>query len=291
MNLKISTFFLLLFLVLSASAKKTDKICADYTYTVHQNETQEQAKHIALQRAQLEGLAEYYGYHIMSTNILTKIEGDIKSEENFYRQINQEVKGEWIENIGKVEYKYSFDDKNNQVIQVHSCFKARAINKNTADIVVKTLRNGTEAKFENEQFKNGDDLYLLFQSPKSGYLAIYLADVMTKTAYCLLPYKGNKTGQHYIQNNKEYIFFSSKHADKNDADLVDELVLTAENAVERNEIYIIFSPKAFTKASDKSTEENLPRELSFAKFTKWLNTNKLKDTELQSLIKTIEIRP
>jgi hypothetical protein len=47
--------------------------------------------------------------------------------------------------------------------------------------------------------------------------------------------------------------------------------MTCSREIEYNDIYIIFSPNAFTKANtNESTEDVLPRQLSFEDFQKWL---------------------
>lgn len=156
-------------------------------------------------------------------------------------------------------------------------------------ISAKILRNGTDVKFESESFKNGDDFYLYFKSPVKGFLAVYLIDNEQK-AYCLLPYANNSTGQVIIEHGKEYIFFSQKLVLPEEAQTVEEYILTTEKSVEYNQLYIIFSPNEFTKANDNQTVEGLPRELAYTDFQRWLIKCRNRDYEIRVDSKMIEIR-
>ena len=147
------------------------------------------------------------------------------------------------------------------------------------DIKAEVLCNGTDLKFARTDFKNGDDLYLYFQSPIDGYLAVYLLDEVSQMVYCLLPYKSSSEAVMPIEHDKPYIFFSAKHAgDK--AHLVDEYTMTCNNSVERNTIYVVFSPNEFAKANSNNVEDLLPQELSFEKFQKWLSNGRNRDKKM-----------
>ena len=66
--------------------------------------------------------------------------------------------------------------------------------------------------------------------------------------------------------------------------------MTCSREIEYNDIYIIFSPNAFTKANtNESTEDVLPRQLSFEDFQKWLVKLRKIDKEAIVNIKQISI--
>lgn len=147
--------------------------------------------------------------------------------------------------------------------------EAREIVSAGIDFQAHILRNGTEDKFESEQFRSGDDLYLSFKSPVSGYLAVYLIDAESQ-AYCLLPYRNQTDGIYPINANQRYLFFNIKEATLIERPYVDEYVMTCEQESEQNQIYVVFSPNQFVKAADNQTKELLPRDLPFEDFQKWL---------------------
>lgn len=64
--------------------------------------------------------------------------------------------------------------------------------------------------------------------------------------------------------------------------------MTCSREIEYNDIYIIFSPNAFTKVNtNESTEDVLPRQLSFEDFQKWLV--KLSKTDKEAIVNNKQI--
>ncbi len=279
------TFLLLLFTNLSA--QKTEKICGEYTYIAPENVSLEQAKQTALERAKLEALAEEFGTTVSQSNATVVENKNGTSDISFLSFGGSEVKGEWIETTKEPEYSISYE-QGMLVVKVSVCGKTREIVGAGIDFTAKVLKNGTEAKFESENFRNEDAIYLLFRSPADGYLAVYLVDD-SQTAYCLLPYMNTPSGNTYIKSGKEYVFFSEQHADRSEAPIVNEYVLTAEKSVEQNFLYVIFSPNEFTKANDRTGSETLPRELSFADFQQWLTKNRTRDKDMKVETKGLTI--
>ncbi len=125
--------------------------------------------------------------------------------------------------------------------------------------------------YESSDFKSGEDLFVYFKSPISGYLNIFLLDYGKDESYCLLPYKNAKRGSYKIESDKDYIFFSPDNIYEQN-EKVDEIILKAENARDLNDIIVVFSPNEFSKLSlnvDKS--EKVPKYTSIEKFNKWLS--------------------
>jgi hypothetical protein len=64
--------------------------------------------------------------------------------------------------------------------------------------------------------------------------------------------------------------------------------MTCSREIEYNDIYIIFSPNAFTKANtNESTEDVLQRQLSFEDFQKWLV--KLRKIDKEAIVNNKQI--
>ena len=168
--------------------------------------------------------------------------------------------------------------------------KAREIISAGIDFQARILRNGTDDKFESDQFRSGDDLYLSFTSPLSGYLAVYLVDADGQ-AFCLLPYRNQSDGIYPVKANQRYLFFNTKEASQNERPYVDEYVMTCNRSSEHNQIYVIFSPNQFTKAVDNQSNADLPRELKFEDFQKWLIKNRKMDKGINLDKKLITIIP
>lgn len=261
--------------VLSAQSLRTVK--GRYTYYAPENVSLENARRIACERAKLQALAEAFGTIVSQTNT-TRINNGSKSEIDFMSISDTEVKGEWIETEYEIYEDPIFHDGMISITcQVKG--KAREIVKAEIDYKVRILRNGTENKFENDQFRSGDDLFMSFESPVDGFLAAYLVDANSQ-AFCLLPYRNQTIGFYPIKANKRYVFFSRKDCPTEDVSSIDEYIMTCEKTVENNQIYIIFSPNHFIKAVDTNMNDGVPRQLSFKEFNTWLSRCLKRDRDM-----------
>ncbi len=260
--------FILMLFSLSVFAQKTKTVEGEYTYYVPENVTPEQARRIALERAQIQAIADEFGTIVQQSNSTRIQTSGSESKTDFFSIGGSEVKGEWIETIGKPEYDIRYD-QDMLIVTCRVKGKAREIIMSQIDFQARVLRNGTDDKFEDDDFKSGDDLFLSFTSPVNGYLAVYLID-SGERAFCLLPYRNQTDGIYPIEANRRYLFFSIKEASQQERPFVDEYNMTCERSSEHNVIYVVFSPNQFAKASDSSMSELLPRELSYDDFQKWL---------------------
>jgi len=269
-------------------AQKMKTVEGEYTYHAPENVTLENAKRIALDHAKIQALADAFGTVVSQSNV-TRVENrNGESSTDFLSIGGSEVKGEWIETIGEPKYSI-FYEQNMLVVKVSVKGKAREIVSAGIDFKAKILRNGTEDKFESDTFRSGDDLYLSFQSPASGYVAVYLIDADGK-AFCLLPYRNQESGQFPVKANQRYVFFSVKDSPAGLRPYVDEYTMTCSRQTEMNQIYVIFSPQPFTKAADNSSSDSLPRELEFEDFQKWQTSLVRYDNDADIIKKIITIK-
>lgn len=276
---------LLLFVAITY-AQKMQKVTATYTYYAPENVTLEEAKRIALDRAKLSAIANAYGTLVTQSNTMITSNQSGKTDSRFFSLGGSEVKGEWIETTQEPIYNISYEG-DMLVISVEVKGRIREIVSSGIDFTAKVLRNGTEEKFESNQFRSGDDMFLYFKSPVDGYLTVYLLDETIQEVFCLLPYKASGQGAYRIEHDKPYILFSAKN-DLENANIVDEYTMTCSREIEYNDIYIIFSPNAFTKANtNESTEDVLPRQLSFEDFQKWLV--KLRKIDKEAIVNNKQI--
>ena len=261
-------------------------MCGEYLYVLPDNVSKEDGIRKAIQQARLDAMANEYNTELWQVNHTRITNRNDKSNVDFISYSGSELKGEWIGDI-KVDTIVKHE-KGITAIKAKVCGYARELTRKTADLKVKTLRNGTTEKYESEVFLNNDDFYLLFQSPESGFVVIYLVDEENDIAYCLLPYSSSKSGQFAIEKDKEYIFFSNRNKEENE--LPDEMILTSNKIVENNTLYVIFSPKIFAKANDAKKNEMMPRELQLNDFNNWLLQNRIADSDMVVVKKNIEIR-
>ena len=231
----------------------------------------EEAKRTALRYAKIQAIADEFGTIVTQSTSLISSDQNGQSDVNFFALAETDVKGEWIETIGEPVYDIQFED---HVIAVTCDIKgkAREITQAKVEFIAKPLRNGTSLKYESTEFRDGDDLYLYFQSPIDGFLSVYLSDEMTQTVYSILPYKSDNVATVPIVGNNEYIFFSVRDAEKKDRGKVDEYKLSCSSEKEYNTIYILFSPCQFGKRNGFDSEiDNIPDNISYENFKQWLS--------------------
>lgn len=263
-------------------------VSGEYAYNVPENVDLEKAKLIALDRVKIKLIADEFGTVISQSNSTSVKNSNGNSDIDFISLGESEVRGEWVETIGQPDFKLFFVD-GQLIINVRIKGKIREIVSANVDFKALVLRNGTDDKYEDDNFKSGDDLFLSFTSPISGYVVVYLVD-NDGTAFCLLPYQNQEQGNVKVNAKERYVFFSERLSPKDLKPYVDEYTITCLHTQELNQIYVIFSPNTFARAIDEKKEETLPRELSYEDFQKWLAKSRIKDKNMTYKKFTINIR-
>lgn len=271
-----------------AVAQKTERVTATYTYYAPEHVSIEEARRVALQRAQLQAIADAFGTIVTQSNATRVRNENGKSDVSLLSLGASEVRGEWLRTDGEPEYDIAYED-GMLAVTVRVKGVIREIVNAAVDFQAKVLRNGTEDRFEGEEFRNGDDLYLSFRSPVDGFLTVYLLDA-EGTAYCLLPYRNDTGGLVAIEGNRHYVFFSIDDVPAEERSIVDEYTMTCSRDGELNQIYVIFSPQLFTKAVDYAGEGLQPRELPYEEFQEWLFKCRKQDPEMRVEVKGILIK-
>lgn len=289
MGRSVISILVILLLPMCSYAQKTVKVTSEYTYVAPENITLEQAKLTAVDRAKIQAIADEFGTLVTQSNTtyVSNTNGD--SSIDFLSLGGSDVKGEWIETIGEPEITPSYE-QGMLVIKVKISGRIREIKSSKVDLLAQVLCNGTTPQHERSEFMNGDDMFLRFQSPVDGYLVIYLLDYTAQTAYCLLPYSQSSDAAQKIEHDRSYIFFSSKDAPTELKNIVDEYTLTCSSSIERNDIYVLFSPNEFNKSNTIQTSDTLPREISYQEFIKWLSEIRKRNNNIQITNKSLTIK-
>lgn len=283
MTFKIKLYILAIlaiFAVSNASAQKDKNVSGEYVYVQGENDTPKEAKMIAVEKARVVALSEEFGTLINQLNQTSTKDG----KTNFISYGLSEVKGEWLADTKAPEISVSIDPKTGrQVIRAKVWGKAREIVGAGLDVDALVLKNGTDVRFEDHAFKDGDMMYLSFKAPVNGYLLVYLMDE-NEQAYRLLPYRKANMYSYPVEADREYIFFSKSNPNPaDDRAKILEYNLTASHAVEHNRIYVIFSPNEFSRPTDNVNRGMLPPTLSFADFQKWLVDNRTRDAKMMMI--------
>lgn len=258
-------------------AQSVKTIRGEYVYHVPENIPLDRAKVIAVERARIAALAEEFGTVISHTSTTSTTNINEESDVVFLSTGVNEVKGEWLKDVREPEIEVLFEN-GMFAVTAKVWGEAREIKAAGVDVETSVLRNGTTLKFAGTDFTDGDNLYLYFKSPVSGYLAAYLTD--NERAWCLLPYMQESSGCCRVDGGRDYCFFSIDAAADTEKNKVDEYVLTCGTAPEYNNIYVMFSMNPFTKAADMQMDESLPRELSLEDFLEWQSRCRVRDKSM-----------
>lgn len=269
-------------------AQKPVTVCGEYTYYATENVTTAQAKQVALQRARVAGLIQAFNLTVYQSNTTVVTNRNGESSVDLYSFGGSDARGEWIEDTEVPRYTITYE-QDMLVVKAEVCGIAREIKSACIDIEAKVLRNGTEPRFESDHFNSGDDLYLWFRTPVDGYVTVWLLDRESQIVYCLLPYRSSSQGAVELKRDQPYTFF---HQDRKlkDWQYIDEYTLTANAAVEWNEVYVVFSPNPYAKATTNASDALAPRELSFKDFSAWLIRCQTKDPKMTISKQLIEIK-
>lgn len=262
-------------------AQKTCTASGEYTYYAASNESPDQARAIALERAKNQIIADNFGTVVgISNSTVVSNEGG-KSDVRFLSFGESEVRGEWLETIGEPRFSLNYDPQNDMlVVKVSVKGRIREITSSRIRFDARILRNGTDRRSESDKFTNNDDLFVSFETPTSGYLAIFLYDGSTVSR--LLPLQGSGEGSCEVRGGKEYVFFR-----RDDGKSFYHMTCAAQTEV--NRFYIVFSPNKFTRPLDSRQDEALPAELGFEDFNHWLVRCRKQDVELGVLYRDVTI--
>ena len=276
-------------------AQKVKKETGTYTYVVPDNVTKEQGKRIALERAREDAINKAFGQIISRENLTRTDSSNGESTIDFTSLGQSLTKGEWIETIGEPEFVEDYDRASGSFI-ITCTIKGRIREYKSAQIEFEwdVLKNIPEPKFASYDFDDGDQMYLSFQTPKDGYVAVYLIDA-ENMANCLLPYASDSDGKESVKHGQKYVFFTPQ------SNIVDDLIvdtggmdnavkLYCNDKVEINQVKIIFSPNPFTKPIDQLDEATGVRALSLEKFEKWLGECRRLDPEMNVDTRNVTVK-
>lgn len=283
----ITAIITFLSLTLAAAASDVKTVSGESTFYGESSHSLNDCKRFALEQARIAALAREFGTTI-SQDVYQRDVVSGSTESNYFSMLNRtEVNGEWLADEGEPQYTVGHDADNNFVVTCRIRGKARRLTNEATEFAASVLRNGNEKRFADTRFHDGDDMKLYFRAPVAGYLAVYLIDDR-RNVYSLLPYSTASDGIVRTARDKDYIFFDAAKADKAFGQ-PDELVITLEGDVERNQLYVLFSPNPFTRALDNSAAAGLPRSLSYDEFTRWLTNARKRDPRMGMKVMHLEI--
>lgn len=275
MRLRVFVFLLVCGSCLAAFAQKTKVVEGEYTFYVPPTMSLVQAESEALKRAQIEALANEYGTIIQQSSMTMTLDRG----EEFYQEGVGLVKGEWIETIDAPYFERGFHN-NEMFVKCRVKGRAREIKSDRAELEIHILRNEPDDRSETSEFHNGDNIYLHFESPVDGYLAVFLYDSKNDVVNCLLPYRRDKVSVVKVESDRPYFFFSKEKSVQGLR--TEEYSMGANDELETNVVYIVFSKNEFVKPTlSFEGGRTVLKQITFEKFNQWLNKLLAQDADAQ----------
>lgn len=272
---------------LVASASDVNTVTGESTFYGESSHSLNDCKRFALEQARIAALAGEFGTTI-SQDVYQRDMMSGSTESNYFSMLNRtEVNGEWLGDEGEPVYSVSHDSDNNFIVTCKIKGKARRLTNEAPEFIASVLRNGNEPRFADTHFREGDDLKLYFRAPVNGCLAVYLVDD-ARNVYSLLPYSNDTDGVVRTVRDRDYVFFDVDKADK-DFGEPDEIYITLDGDVERNHLYVLFSPDSFSRAVDSESALGLPRTLPYDSFVKWLTDVRKRDPKMGMKVMHLEL--
>lgn len=251
------------------------KLTATYTFYGDSHHSLDECRRLALEGARIAALAKEFGTSLSNDTYSL----DTNNGDNIFSSMSTtEVRGEWIADTSEPKYEVTIDDEGHYVVTCTVSGQARPLGNETVQFEAATLR-GDDLASRTTSFTAGEQLGLYFRAPVDGYIAVYLTDA-AGTAYRLLPYTGDDDGLVKTRRSKEYVFFSTARPDgADDPSIVDEILLTTDAAVERNQVIVIFSPNQFTPPGNINAD-GAPASLTLTAFNKWVADARRRDPRM-----------
>ncbi|NME69073.1 hypothetical protein [Flammeovirga aprica] len=268
-----ATFFISL--TINIFAQKVKKLKGKVTEQLEDTHTVGEFKETLLRKAQIMALADAFGTNLSSASDLT-----LNNAAMELQSLNTStVKGEWIK-TEYVEYTWHLAVENEKQVIYLECNvegKGRAIDTPELNFKASTL-NCSTPKCETTMFKEMSHFYTYFQSPKNGFISIYMRE--NDKVYRLFPYStmhSDASKPYAVNADQEYIFFDPKKAENFEgisSRQVDELVLSTMGPKRIfNRLYVIYCPTEYDKPILK-TEEGGIKTISPEDFQEWLALQK-----------------
>lgn len=264
----ILSFLILLLACGVAMAQKEKTVDGTATITVADNMTIPQAEQECLRQARNNAIKDAFGETVTSSTNMMDATVNGKTVSNFIEETSLVAKGNWIRDTKKPEISRSITDDGKVIVTAKVWGKAREIVRAPIQITWKVLKTPQqqEGRVESTDFTNRDRIYIKFRSPVDGYVAIYLLNTANDNVDCLLPYKSDAKGQHKVKGGLEYTFFDKA----NDSHAVG-YNLTTNMPYEVDQLFVVFSPNAFTKSIDNNSGSTRPTTLTKKDFQKWIS--------------------
>jgi hypothetical protein len=267
-------FFINQFTVFS---QKKVQISGEETVFLNPDQTINEIKKKAIELAIYSALENKFGRIIYQNNQSFIESTESETRTKFLSKGNSLVKGKWLRTLEE-NCIQDFDPSFNQM---YITCKVKGIAIELEEVKPEFIALPLECpkmECEETQFKNEQDFFLYFKSPKNGFLSVFLTD--DSKSYKLYPIPGERETLFGVTANKEYYLFEGDESSD-----FDGYYLFTNNEFEMNTLYFIFSKSDYSLpilTKDLSNESiEIPENLGLSDFHEWVNNLRLIKEDVQ----------
>lgn len=227
----------------------------------------------ALEMAKIDALARTFGTIVSQDISQEEIRKNGKETSNFLATSATTVRGEWVADIGEPEFERTFGKDDNIIVRCKVKGKAKPLSNAAPDFNISVL-SAPDKRFETTSFKDGDSVYMYFESPGTdGYLTICFEDE-SGTVVRMFPYVNSDTGSSKMKRGYDYILFD-RNRDGNEYGEIDGFFVEAPNGNEFCKLHVLFSPKYYDKGpwhyNGRDSDGNkIPDTMTKEEFDSWV---------------------
>lgn len=257
-------------------ADKGVSVHGTYTLTIGDNDdiTLRDAKRKCIEMAKADAIKKEFGELVSSDVMDQNVEVNGESVSSYYWENTvAQARGTWLADRQPAQLNIVYS-AGKLIVSAEVWGEAREIKQAQTELEWDIMKPNGDKRVKATQFGNRERIYVTFRAPADGYVAVYLLEGHDETS-CLLPYPKDNDGKFPIKGGKSYTFFDKT----TDQEAVHYVLKTAQ-AVEDNELIIIYSPNPFVKCNDKSNDPKRPGQLNTRDFQKWLLKCQRADEEM-----------
>lgn len=274
-------FFLLLSLLLSLplSAQRLQHVEASLTWPMESQDCLGDFRERLLQQTRLQALAKAFPLRLQQGSDLA-----VSSQQVDLRTLtSSQIQGEWVRTLSQ-ELSWSIRKEQGQEVLYLTCSlrgEARALPDEKALFTAYATAEERHDAPSSTVFRHGDPLFLHFESPQKGYLAVFLQE--EGQLRCLFPYTlERKQDLHLLQADQPYLLFSAlKVPAQFSRRQVHDLQLFAKaGGRTRYVLRVFFSDKRYELPSMQRQADGV-YAIPQSAYDKWLSKLRLANPSLQ----------
>lgn len=300
----IGLYFSISFLFIGYLVAQEKEVSSFFLRKVESSETVEFAKLQCIELAKADAIRRNYGEVLIQGNSTfisnTQANQKVETYSRFNMIADSWVNGEWVRDISAPKTEI-FSDNGSVWVKANVTGVIRPVPESKIDFNFATAQC-PKLSCETTDFKEGDDLFVIFKTPESGYLSIFLDDPFSGTTYMVFPYQGLlDSSQMYMERDREYVLFDKSQQGNYKFGTVDELVISLSNKTlaEVNKLFIVFSPNkkimkpnlSSGKTFDQENNFFFPSSMKSEDFQFWIAKLRSKNKDIQFSYKYIQLKP